>query len=179
MTQASDEQLFAAYVSGDEDAFEELFRRYAPVLVRLFHRDVFRPQDADELVQETFLRAHRAAADFKQGLPLRPWLLTIAMNLKREYFRRKARKPEAVLELDGRRDPVTEAPNLDGRDAKKLLSGALTDLPESQREVIELHWFSEVPFQEIARMLGISASAAKVRAHRGYKSLREKLEGAW
>ena len=59
MSELSDEALFAAYIRGDPGAFEELFRRYAPVLIRLFRRDIYRSQDAEELVQETFLRAHR------------------------------------------------------------------------------------------------------------------------
>jgi RNA polymerase sigma-70 factor (ECF subfamily) len=54
---------------------------------------------------------------------------------------------------------------------------ALATLPDSQREVIELHWFQEQPFDEIAEIVGASVSAVKVRAHRGYKVLKKLLEG--
>jgi RNA polymerase sigma-70 factor (ECF subfamily) len=171
----SDEVLFAAHVAGDSAAFEVLFARYAPILVRLFRRAVRKPQDAEELVQETFLRAHRGASDFRQGMPLRPWLITIALNLKREYLRRKSRKPEAPLELDGRRDPQTPAHTMDRQDAQKLLQIGLAAIPDAQREVIVLHWFGGVPFPEIASSLGLSVSAVKVRAHRGYKTMRAVL----
>ena len=178
MTDRSDEELFAAYVAGDREAFEALFRRYAPQLLRLFRRSLWRPQDAEELVQETFLRAHRAASDFHQGKPLRPWLFTIALNLKREYIRRKARRPEAALELDGRRDPSHTPEPMREQDAAREVRRALDTLPDSQREVIELHWLAEMPFPEVAVAVGASLSAVKVRAPRGYKKMRSVLEGA-
>lgn len=174
---ASDQELFVAYVDGDAEAFTELFTRLAPQLLRLFRRDLWRPQDAEELVQETFLRAHRASADFDPAKPLRPWLFTIALNLKREYIRRKARRPEAPLELDGRRDPSYESDAMDKRDAAKQVQKALDALPDDQREVIELHWLAEMPFSEVAHTVGASLSAVKVRAHRGYKRMRLALEG--
>jgi len=177
VTSPSDEHLFAAYVGGDRAAFETLFRRLAPQLLRLFRRDIWRPQDAEELVQETFLRAHRAAHDFQQGRPLRPWLFTIALNLKREYLRRKGRKPEEVLPLDGRRDPSVH-PEYDAqRDARRLIRRGLDALPDNQRVVIELHWFDGLSFAEIADVVGASVSAVKVRAHRGYKQMRARLAG--
>ena len=174
----TDEALFAAYVDGDAAAFDALFRRYAPSLLALFRRDIYRPQDAEELVQETFLRAHRAAADFRPGAPLKPWLITIALNTKRSYKRRKARKPEAPLELDGRRDPSVESRYEDRRDAAKQVASGLAALPDSQREVIELHWFGGLSFAEVAEAVGATVSAVKVRAHRGYKAMRASIEGA-
>jgi RNA polymerase sigma-70 factor (ECF subfamily) len=101
--------------------------------------------------------------------------MTIAYNLKREYFRRKKRRPESHLDheppaSDRGRDP------LEVEDDKRLLRAALATLPDGQREVIELHWFEEIPFPEVAEILGLSTSAVKVRAHRGYKALRKQLE---
>ncbi len=175
MNAPTDAALFQAYVAGDAAAFEELFRRYAPILTAIMRRDVWRHQDADELVQDTFLHAHRAAADFDTARPLRPWLMTIAFNLKREYFRRKGRRPEASLELDGRRDPA-HVPRIDEqRDALNQVRRGLDALNESQREVIELHWFAGLSFPEVAVAVGASESAVKVRAHRGYKAIRALL----
>ncbi len=175
MSSRTDEELFRAYLAGDAAAFDALFRRYAPRLLRLFRRAVWRPQDAEELVQETFLRAHRAAADFREGQPLRPWLMTIALNLRREYQRRKARRPEAPLDIDGRRDPAYTPRDLERSEAARRVRRALDALPPNQREVIELHWLAELPFPEVARAVGASLSAVKVRAHRGYKRMRDLL----
>lgn len=171
----TDEALFLAHLDGDRAAFEELFRRIAPQLFRLFQRDVWRAQDAEELVQETFLRAHRAAADFRRGSPLRPWLFTIALNLRREHARRRARRPESPLELDGRNDPSHTPDPVGPKEAARRVRQALTQLPADQREVIELHWLGELPMPEVATVVGATLSAVKVRAHRGYKRLRDLL----
>src|SRR5690606_4504339 len=62
-------------------------RRFAPRLQRLLRRDVVRAEDAHDLVQQTFLQLHRARHEFRTGAKLRPWLFTIALNLKRQYYR--------------------------------------------------------------------------------------------
>jgi len=67
----SDEELMAAYVAGDQAAFEELFRRYAPALLRVIGRQLSSPGEAHDLVQQTFLQLHRARYDFKPGARLR------------------------------------------------------------------------------------------------------------
>lgn len=171
----SDEELMAAYAAGDRAAFAELFSRYAPMLTRIMRRQLHQPEDAHELVQQTFLQMHRARRDFDTSRKLRPWLMTIAYNLKREYFRRKKRRPETHLDheppdSERRRDPLEVA------DDKKRIRAALATLSDGQREVIELHWFEEIPFPEVAQILGLSVSAVKVRAHRGYKELRKEIQ---
>ncbi len=172
----SDEELMAAYVAGEQSAFGELFQRYGQMLVRLMSRHIRNQDDVHELVQQTFLQLHRARNDFDQSRRLRPWLMTIAFNLKREYYRRRMRKPEAALD----HEPPDSGGGLDHpveRKNKALkLRAALKTLPDSQREVIEMHWFKEMSFPEVAEVLGLTVSAVKVRAHRGYKKLRGELE---
>ena len=96
----SDEELMAAYVGGDRSAFAELFARYGPRLQRLMQRDMSRAEDAHDLVQQTFLQLHRARNDFRVDAKLRPWLFTIALNLKRQHFRRLGRRPESSLDAE-------------------------------------------------------------------------------
>jgi RNA polymerase sigma-70 factor (ECF subfamily) len=172
----SDEELMAAYVRGDNAAFDMLFDRYAGVLYRLVRRRVGSDDDARDIVQQTLLQLHRARLDFRPGSRLRPWLFTIAMNLVREYYRRQGRRREQALE----RDPVVlDAIEPDGaqltRERVASVRAALDRLPEQQREVIELHWFEESPYEEIATIVGASVAAVRVRAHRGYERLREIL----
>jgi RNA polymerase sigma-70 factor (ECF subfamily) len=171
----SDEELMAAYVSGDAEAFGELFERYAPTLLRIMRRQIRSGDDAQELVQQTFLQLHRARNDFEQGRRLRPWLMTIAYNLKREFFRRRMRKPEAPLEYEPTDDSDSRDP-LERKDDAQRVREALEKLPEGQRDVIVMHWFEEMSFPDVAEVLGLSVSAVKVRAHRGYKVLRRVLE---
>ncbi len=171
----TDEELMAAYVGGDPASFDELFRRYAPRLLRVLRRQIRSEDDAREIVQQSFLQLHRARFDFRQGSKVRPWVFTIALNLKREYFRRRGRRPEAPLELDGRTDPRVEGYDPLVKERAYQLRVAIAALPEGQREVIELHWFQDMPFNEVADVVGASVSAVKVRAHRGYEKLRKAL----
>jgi RNA polymerase sigma-70 factor (ECF subfamily) len=172
----TDEELMRAYVGGDEAAFREIFARYAPRLFRVVRRQVASADDANDIVQQTFLQLHRARADFHQGARLRPWLFTIALNLKREFFRKRGRRPESPLDLDGRSDPASAPVEPDRDERGRLLREALARLPQNQREVIELHWFEELPMAEVAVIVGASVSAVKVRAHRGYERLRGLVE---
>ena len=170
----SDEELMARYQKGDQDAFRELYARYASKLDSLMRRSLFRQEEARDLVQQTFLQLHRARHDFRTDSKLRPWLYTIALNLKRKHFRTVARKPSSSLEVDVGEERAPELPLERAEDVARLRE-ALGQLSAGQREVIELHWFEGLPFAEVAEVVGASLSAVKVRAHRGYKQLREIL----
>jgi len=161
----------AAYVGGDRAAFDALFARYAPRLRQMLARRIARADDVSDLVQQTFLQLHRARRDFRVDAKLRPWLYTIALNLARQHFRRRGRRPETGLgeqelpERGGAGNPERSSVALE-------LRRALAELPAAQREVIELHWFEGLPFKEVAQVVGAGESAVKVRAHRGYAKLR-------
>jgi RNA polymerase sigma-70 factor (ECF subfamily) len=172
----SDEELMLSYVQGDQAAFRELFQRYAPVLLRLLKRNLGRDADAQDLTQQTFLQLHRARHDFRRDMRLRPWIITIALNLARDLMRRRGRRPE--LEIDEEVLAAPQAAPAASSDERFRVRRALEELPTEQREVIELHWFEDLPFNEIAVMLGCSAGAVRVRAHRGYVNLRKSLESA-
>lgn len=170
----TDEALMLAYVGGERTAFDALFTRYSPKLSRMLGRHIHRPADVSDLVQQTFLQLHRARRDFRSDAKLRPWLYTIALNLKRQYFRRKGRRPETGL---GETEPPEHGAYADPERSVvgAELRRALMTLPDAQRQVIELHWFEGLPFKEVAVVVGASESAVKVRAHRGYGRLREVL----
>jgi RNA polymerase sigma-70 factor (ECF subfamily) len=171
---ASDEELMAAYVAGDSAAFGQLFRRYAPVLQRVLRAGLPSASEADDLVQQTFLQVHRARHDFDRKLPLRPWIFTIALNLKRESFRSRKRRPEGPF--DETTASVPAHGSADGRtNAIRALAGPLSRLPDDQREVIALHWFGGMTFPEVATVVGATTGAVKLRAHRGYVTLRSML----
>src|SRR5688500_5442291 len=77
--EATDEDLMLAYASGQTAAFSLLFRRVAPLLLRIAERQLGRGADAQDAVQQTFLQVHRARNDFQAGMKLRPWIVTITM----------------------------------------------------------------------------------------------------
>jgi RNA polymerase sigma-70 factor (ECF subfamily) len=172
---ASDEELMARYRAGDRAAFRTLFERYAPLLLRVLSRDLVRSSEAEDLVQQTFLQVHRARNDFDPSRRFRPWVITIALNLKREHFRAARRTPVSQGVAP---DPGVAPRDHERVDARQSVAWALERIPGDQREVIELHWFEGLSFGDVARCLGIGAVAAKVRAHRGYSRLRALLGGA-
>jgi RNA polymerase sigma-70 factor (ECF subfamily) len=106
---------------------------------------------------------------------LRPWIFTIAINLKREHFRRVRRRPESSLDAENAPEPAVVGHG-DRTEAAQAIRHALARLPPDQREVIELHWFDGLSFPEVAEIVGASVTAAKVRAHRGYVALRRVLQ---
>jgi RNA polymerase sigma factor (sigma-70 family) len=171
----SDEELMANYKAGDRAAFDEIFRRYAPLLLRVMQHQLSRREDAHDLVQQTFLQLHRSRADFRCDAQLRPWLLTIAMNLKRKHFRRLKRHAEWPTDAYALENMRLDASQANAVEAGRQLRVALAGLPADQRRVIVLHWVEGLPFSEVASVVGASLSAVKVRAHRGYAAIRGRL----
>lgn len=171
----TDEELMLAYSAGNQQAFRTLFERYAPLLLRLMRRGIRRESEAQDLVQQTFMQLHRARNDFRKDARLRPWLMTIALNLKREMLRRTKRRPETLVAEHYHEASESPADPVEQQQTSVIVRQALSQLPDNQREVIELHWFEEMSFPEISDILGASLSAVKVRAHRGYKRLKEML----
>ena len=166
-----------AYVGGEQAAFRELFQRYAPMLVRVVMRQLGRQADAQDTVQQAFLQLHRARLDFRRDMRLRPWLMTIALNLSRDLLRRRGRRAEEEIVEEKLPLPEdTEHPIEQDDGLRVKVRTALSGLPKDQREVIELHWFEQIPFNEIATIVGASSGAVRVRAHRGYVALRKTLD---
>lgn len=175
MADRDDESLMKAYVAGDDDAFDELFLRYSPTILRLGRRHLGSEEDARELLQQTFLRAHGGRHDYRPGERLHPWLMTIVMNLVRDQWRRRKRKPTAPLEHEPRAPLAEEGQSIERQRRVDGLHAALAKMPTAQREILELHWFQEQPYAQVAAMLDITEGAARLRAHRAYGRLKRLL----
>jgi len=165
------------YVDGDREAFEQLFRRYAPLVLGLGQRHLGDRESARDLLQQTFVRLHGARRDYRAGESFHPWVMTIAMNLVRDQWRRRARRPTTPLsQAQETPDPApTNSSRLEARERASRLRNALATLPVGQREVVELHWFQEQSFAEVARTVGSSEGAVRGRAHRAYARLKQLL----
>lgn len=164
------------YAAGDLRAFELLFERWAPRLHAFFRRSLGSAVDADDLLQLTFLRVHRARRRFQAQWPLGSWLFAIAARLRQDELRRRRHananartyaggEEEAQLPIEGE----TKLERI------SLVQAVLEDLPESQRTVIHLHRYERMTFAEIARLLGTTEGAVKLRAFRAYRRLRALL----
>ncbi len=172
-----DEQLMLEYAAGDLRAFELLFERWAPRLHAFFRRSLGSAVDADDLLQATFLRVHRARRSFRSGLPLRGWLFTVAARLRIDELRRRHRLANAEEALSWV-DEEAQVSSDKQREVERalLVQAALARLAESQRMVIHLHRFERMTFAEIAQVLGTTEGAVRLRAFRAYRRIRSYLE---
>ena len=182
-----DVRLMLAFRGGDDAAFEALFERWAGKLLRFLERMVRDTAVAEELVQETFLRVHRARSRYEPDAKFSTWLYTIASNVARNELRRPFRRAPhdstdierddgPSLELAAEESPVDEIVNArrEGADVE----AALQRLPERQRAALWLAAVEGLPYAEVARALETSESSVKALVHRARVALAEQLANA-
>lgn len=131
-------------------------------------------EDAYDLAQDTFLRFIRYVDNYKYQ-NLKGYLLTIAMNLCRNYIREKALTPEEPDSLHTQKEPVCMKISNSRTEHSMLLADALRSLPDVQREAVLLHHFYGYKNREIARMTGASYAAVKSRVKQGLRKLQNLL----
>jgi len=172
---ASVEELMDAYVDGSARAFDELYRRVAPNLFAYLLRLTRNRERAEDLLQITFSKIHRARSSYLRGAPLLPWILAIA---RRSFLdeRRSASTRSEELSSDGTLpEPRASEAELPA-DLSDALERALDNLPEAYREAIQLTKIAGLSIAEAAGVLGATETAVKLRVHRGYAQLRKHLE---
>lgn len=172
------------YARGEDHAFSELYDALAPRLHRYLVRASRDPAWADDLLQQTMLRIHRARGRFLVGGEVIPWAFAIARRLLIDGVRRRTHERGGVsLETGGPEgNPVETRSDRLGADellhAKRLseaLDVELERLPQSQRAAFELLKHEGLSIREAALALGATPTAVKLRAHRAYTALRAAL----
>jgi RNA polymerase sigma-70 factor (ECF subfamily) len=182
MEPETEESLMAAYAGGDRQAFARLFARVAPRLHAFFQRAFKDEGVADELMQTTFLKLHRARTTYHPELPFSPWLFTIAVHVRRDEWRRRFRLSEdanedAIAAADQRASVDQAIADATAEDRFADLRAALSELPEIQRVVLQFHQYEGMTYVEIAAVLDTSAGAVRQHAFRAYEALRKRLAG--
>lgn len=163
------------FQEGDSQAMEVLFDRHAAGLHAFLARMVQDRTLADDLLQTTFLSVVRSADRYQRGLKVVPWLLTIAGNAARDTLRRRRLQVEVLQDDEaGVLEPSVEVPQSDPGQRRRI-EAAFAQLPAQQRECVLLHKVEGLSFEQIAQMLEITETAARIRAHRGYEKLRQLL----
>lgn len=178
ITNAADAAM-EQYARGVDAAFASLYDALAARLYRYIHRQVRDAHRADDLLQETFLRMHRARGSFAPGSPVLPWAFAIARRLVVDDVRRDRRTP-----LVGEAEPLRSIPALSGDGPEQLaearqfahrVAQVLERLPQSQRTAFGLLKEDGLTLVEAAAVLGVTVTAVKMRAHRAYETLRGAL----
>jgi RNA polymerase sigma-70 factor, ECF subfamily len=169
------EELMERYVDGDAAAFEQLYQNVSPKLLGYLLRLTRHRERAEDLLQITFAKIHRARASYLRGAPLLPWVLSIA---RRSFFdeRRAAKSRSEDLSSDGTLPEPRHEEDVVPNDLSEALERALDAMPEAYREAIQLTKITGLSMVEAADVLGTTPTAVKLRVHRGYNLLRDELE---
>ena len=170
--------------AGDDAAFGTLFRRWSSPLLRYLERMVGDASAAEELVQETFLRVHRARERYSPDARFSTWLYTIANHLALNELRRPRRQREhrSVEGGNGDGEPLVlagEKPRAEEEiDARRLggaVEQALSELPERQRAALWLTAVEGLSYAEVASTLETSEKSVKALVHRARRALADHL----
>jgi len=175
------------YQDGDASAFRELYALVAPRLLGYLLKMARSRALADDLLQQTFMKVHRARGAYVRGADPVPWIYSIAHRTFIDETRKTKRAivnvaatddalPEVVAGLDGEANDRRDEPRGDPELAKAAL-GAPSQLPQAQRGAVVLTKPHGKSLAEGAEIAGTSVGAMKVRAHRGYEALRKLLGG--
>jgi RNA polymerase sigma-70 factor (ECF subfamily) len=168
------------YAAGDDAAFAEVYDKLAPRLFGYLLRHTRDRARAEDIVQQTMLRIHKARGRFLPGAEVMPWAFAIARRLLVDSHRRGGREvlaasddddqAELLVALDARADDVVIA-----KETAAKLDAELQRLPENQRVAFELIKQEGLSVAEAAQVLGTTVAAVKLRAHRAYDALRAAL----
>lgn len=187
----ADEALLARYRRGEVDAFRVLVRRHQRALYNFALRQVRAPAVAEDIVQDVFVRIVQSADTFKEESRFSTWAYTIARNLCIDHLRKRVHRRHASLDQpdgadleDGEGAPLGERVagasmpadrTVIGKQLQTHLRAAVEALPEDQREVFLMRQVSELPFKEIADIVGVSENTVKSRMRYALERLQTAL----
>jgi RNA polymerase sigma-70 factor (ECF subfamily) len=171
-----DYRLMRAIQNGDMVAFSEMVDRYKNRLLNVIGRMLSSPDEAEDIVQETFVRVyqHRQSFNFKHCFST--WIYTIGLNLARNELRKRRKfKHYEISEMQGNEAEFAVEAKVPNR-LPQVLSDAINGLPEKYRTAFMLRDLQELPYEEVAKVLDIPLGTVKSRVNRARMMLREKLK---
>ena len=161
------------YQQADPEAPAALVGALSPALLRFFKSQVASREQADDLLQETWLRIHRVRHTYRPGEPVLPWIYAIARRVRVDGYRRTRRITlhETTMELLPERPVPAEA-----RNRVPAFETLVAALPDAQREVVTMLKVGGLSLEEVARATSSTVGAVKQKAHRAYGRLRGLLQ---
>ncbi len=167
------DRLMAQYQQGDFNAAAVLIDRLSPQLQRFFVSQSASHADADDLLQETWLRIHKVRHTYRPNEPVLPWFYAIARRVRVDHYRTSSR-------TTARQRPLDEMPGIAApvsADSGRLgdFAALLAPLSQGEREVIEMLKVEGMSLEEVARATSSTVGSVKQKAHRAYKKLRETM----
>jgi RNA polymerase sigma-70 factor (ECF subfamily) len=167
---------------GDQEAFRVLVDAHSRPLFRLAYRITVNEQDAEDIVQETFLRAYRAMDAFDPRSKVSTWLYAIASNCAIDTLRRRKHRRTDELDRPDAQEPAGAEPGPErhaaGRELTARMERELSRLTARERVAFSLRHFEDLPIREIAQLMGTAEGAVKNDIFRAVRKLREALASA-
>lgn len=181
LTDASDAELVVAALAGNTQAFDVLVNRYRRAMLTVAQQIVRNPADAEDVVQEAFLRSFEALPQLTDLNRFGAWLHSITRNRALRYYKNASRyQPEEDMELHLHR--VSDTSEMDPAHiveqelTQEAVRNTIQALPNDYQEVIQLYYWAEMPQKRIAEFLSIPITTVKWRLHKGKELLKTLLE---
>jgi len=182
--EGSNAEIVAAARRGDTDAFRRLVESHSRSVFRLAYRLTGTEQDAEDVVQETFLRAHRQLDRFEDRASFGTWLYRITVNCSHDLMRRRRRHNDRHQSLDPDPAVMPQLPDkgiLPDRhvwntELRRLVGNALGRLSHAERAALVLRHYEGLSIEEIGRILGLGISATKHSVFRAVRKMRKELK---
>lgn len=183
----TDQKLVERIQAGDEAAFEEFVNKYQEMVINVCYRFIHSKDDAMDVAQEVFIKVYESIASFKAQSKVSTWLYRIAVNKSLNFLRNKKRKSIfSSLDLlfeNPDSNPVEkisdETPDsqekMEKDEDKQILIKVINELPEKQKTAITLNKFEELPYKDIAEIMGISVTEAGVLINRAKNKIQKKI----
>lgn len=165
--------LMADVQKGNNKAYAQLLQQIGPFVYGMIRGKINNPAIAEELYQTVLFNMHRARHTYDPDRAFKPWLYSITRNTVYDHLRKQRRRTAVEAPLFQEFDPVA-TPDTNAQESA-LLQKALATLPENQRDAVKMIKFDGLSMKEAAEKAGVSESAIKVRAHRGYEALKVYL----
>jgi RNA polymerase sigma-70 factor, ECF subfamily len=165
------EALMARYQAGDFAAARSLIDHVSPRLHRFFQLQAANRADADDLLQEAWLRIHRVRHTYRPGRPLLPWMYAIARRVRVDHYRKAVRTTGREQPLEDLSETVPVAEPAQGEELEELLA----PLSDGQREVLEMLKVAGMSLEEVAQATSSSVGSVKQKVHRAYEKLRTTI----
>ncbi len=166
----TDEQLMKLYQNGEDSAFRVLYERHSSKVYGFLSKRIRDKEKVAEIYQDVFIKLHKSKDLYKSSLPLLPWMFTVTRSVMLDELR-KNKNIEIVNIDDVENLLVADITNDSGSDLLDLLQ----NLPEPQRQALEMRYVKDNTFEEIAESLNIKPINARQVISRGLKKLRELI----
>ena len=165
------EQLMGEYQAGSVHAADALVSSLSPQFFQFFLAQVRNRAQAEDLLQDFWLRLHNARATYRRGEPVLPWMYAIARRVRVDQYRKSRRVVRHEIATDELPEQVAWQPTCNS--SAPELAELLAVLPSAQREVVVMLKVSGCSLEEVARATGTSVGAVKQKAFRAYEKLRQ------